>query len=70
MTQATPQWQSGNPSKAGYYVIAILYENGMGTIGSDYWDSEQGWSLDDNIVGYIPLRQVLDAAGLDFPSVD
>jgi len=70
MSNTVPEWQRGNPTKAGFYVIAMLYDNGMGTIGADYWDSEQGWSVEDNVVGYIPLRQVLDSAQIEFPEVD
>lgn len=61
-------WQKGKPTKAGFYIVAIQYENGMGFIGADYWDTEQGWSMEDEIVGFIPLREVVDAAGIEFPS--
>ncbi len=67
MAGNSSEWKKGSPNQAGYYVIAIKYDNGMGTFGTDYWDSEQGWSVDENVVGYIPLRQVLNAANIEFP---
>lgn len=67
MANNTPEWLSGKPTKSGFYVVAVLYENGLGSIETDYWDSEQGWSVECEVVGYIPLRQVLNAAGIEFP---
>lgn len=37
-------WERGTPSKPGWYVVAVLYDNGMGYEASDYWDSQQGWT--------------------------
>ncbi|MGI1680258.1 MAG: hypothetical protein K6L75_16070 [Cellvibrionaceae bacterium] len=70
MIKNTPKWLSGKPIKSGFYIIAILYENGLGSIETDYWDSEQGWSVEYEVVGHIPLRQVLNAAGVEFPDTE
>lgn len=61
------EWQSGTPKKADCYVVAIEYPNGMGTMTSATWDADLGWSLDDNIVGFISLSEVIDSAGLEWP---
>ncbi|MGI9282153.1 MAG: hypothetical protein ACR2PX_21335 [Endozoicomonas sp.] len=69
MVNSSLVWQTGNPMKAGYYLVAVLYENGLGFIGSDYWDTELGWSIEDEIVGFIPLNQLVDSVGLEFPLI-
>ncbi|MGI9278014.1 MAG: hypothetical protein ACR2PX_00030 [Endozoicomonas sp.] len=69
MPNPSQTWQTGNPTKAGYYLVAVLYENGMGYIGADYWDSELGWSIQDRIIGYISVSQLVDDIGLEFPEV-
>ncbi len=37
-------WERGKPRKPGWYVVVVLYDNGMEYEASDYWDSEQGWT--------------------------
>jgi len=60
-------WQPGSPAKSGAYVVAILYENGLGTISVDKYNVDRGWSSDDNIIAYIPFRDVIDAANVEWP---
>ncbi len=63
----TITWDAGTPDKPGTYVVAILYENGLGTISVDRYNMERGWSSDDHIIAYIPFRDVLDTAGVEWP---
>lgn len=71
--QPSDQWQKGNPRKAGWYIVAVLYDGGMGYEACDYWDTEQGWTnhhtdtSGEKIIGYIPLRKVLNQANIEFP---
>ena len=62
------EWQTGMPAKPSWYVVAITYRNGMGTIGCAMWDSE-GWRVDkgDNVTAYIPLDNVLKQAKITWP---
>lgn len=60
-------WQSGNPSSSGDYVVAILYPNGMGTISFSRFYLGNGWASRDNIIGYIPLPDLLDSLNITWP---
>lgn len=66
-------WRTGSPSQSGWYIIAVLYNNGLGFWAGDYWDSEQGWSINssdnpgESVIAYIPLTAVMDKAGIEFP---
>lgn len=65
-------WERGVPSKPGWYIVAVLYDNGVGYEAADYWDGEQGWTAHpevegEKVIAYIPLRKVLDAAQVSFP---
>lgn len=62
------QWQAGIPAQPGSYLVAILYKNGLGTIAASNYSPATGWELKgDNIIAYIPVRDVLDSAGIDWP---
>jgi hypothetical protein len=60
-------WSTGFPEKSGVYIVAILYDDGTGTIYADSYNPIHGWTLDDNIIAYIPLREVLNAANVEWP---
>lgn len=60
-------WFPGEPDQSGAYVVAILYDNGLGTISFDRYSIGRGWSSDDRIIAYIPFRDVIDAANVQWP---
>ncbi|MDG9669308.1 hypothetical protein ONV78_16330 [Hahella sp. CR1] len=60
-------WRSGKPEKNGAYVVAILYEDGLGVISVDRYSLNRGWSSDDNVIAYIPFREVITAAKVEWP---
>lgn len=60
-------WQSGTPSTSGDFIVAILYPNGMGTITTARYCLGLGWDLDDNIVAYISVRNIMDILNISFP---
>lgn len=64
---STVEWQTGTPQEPAWYLVAILYKNGMGTFGCATWDAGYGWSLEDNIIGYIPINSLTKAAGAEWP---
>ena len=55
------------PSK--WYLVAIMYKNGMGTIGCATWDVEQGWSVaeGDTVIAYIPVRDMIRINKIEWP---
>ncbi|WP_238384991.1 hypothetical protein [Hahella chejuensis] len=62
------EWQSGTPKKPDWYVVAILYNNGLGIFGCANWDADHGWSLkDDNIIAYIPVIDLLRNSKVVWP---
>ena len=73
MTENSDLWQKGAPRKAGWYAVAIQYDNGLGYEACDYWDTEQGWTNHDadtpgeKVIAYIPLRKVLNQAKVEYP---
>lgn len=62
------EWKAGKPKESGCYAVA-LYEFGVGAFGCDVYDFDTGWcTLDeDEIVGYIPIEKVMDAAKIAWP---
>lgn len=62
------QWQSGEPKRPGTYLVAISYENGLGTIGASNYHPKTGWQLkEDSIIAHLSVQDVLDSAGIDWP---
>ena len=70
---ADVEWQKGNPRKAGWYIVAVLYDGGMGYEACDYWDTQNGWTNHhaetpgEKIIAHIPLRKVLNKAEVEYP---
>lgn len=62
------EWASGTPKETGWYVVAILYKNGMGTIGCATWNGPLGWSLEsDHIIAFIPVNTLLLDSKVEWP---
>jgi hypothetical protein len=63
-----PPWRAGTPDEQGWYIVAILYKGGMGTIGCATWSKSHGWSLiDEHIVAYISVDTLLTSAKIEWP---
>lgn len=52
-----------------WYLVAIMYKNGMGTIGCATWDAERGWNVaeGDTVIAYISVKNIIKANNIEWP---
>ncbi|ARU58459.1 hypothetical protein OLMES_4463 [Oleiphilus messinensis] len=56
------EWVKSAPTEEGFYIVAVEYNNGIGTCACSYWEPNRGWSLSnegENIVAHIKLDKII-----------